>query len=51
MGMAQVWYVGPIGRKIGDPKYGGDIGFELAFCFAAISYCCMRTFEKKKFGR
>ena len=51
MGMAQVWFKGPIGRKIGLPDYGGDVGFPLAFAFSAISYAIMRPFEKKKFGR
>ena len=51
MGMAQVWFIGPIGKKIGDPSYGGDIGFPLAFAFAFISYCGLRTLEKKHFGR
>ncbi|KLO05340.1 hypothetical protein SCHPADRAFT_896342 [Schizopora paradoxa] len=27
VGMAEVWYVGPIGRKIGE--FGGDLSFEL----------------------
>lgn len=51
MGMAQVWFKGPIGRKIGLPDYGGDVGFPLAFAFSAISYAIMRPIEKKKFGR
>ncbi|KAK4694860.1 hypothetical protein P7C71_g2793, partial [Lecanoromycetidae sp. Uapishka_2] len=51
MGMAQVWFVGPIGRHIGTPGYGGDIGFELAFAFSALSFLVFRTFEKKHFGR
>ena len=51
MGMAQVWFIGPIGKKIGDPSYGGDCGFELAFAFAAISFFILRTFEKRSFGR
>lgn len=51
MGMAQVWFIGPIGKHIGTPKYGGDIGFPLAFCFAFVSYCVLRTVEKSKFGR
>lgn len=38
VGMAQVWYVGPIGALIGPPPYGGDIGFELSGSFAAVSY-------------
>lgn len=51
MGMAQVWFIGPIGKLIGTPGYGGDIGFELAFAFSALSYWVLRTFEKKHFGR
>lgn len=51
MGMAQVWFIGPIGKKIGDPAYGGDVGFELAFGFSFTSYCIFRYFEKKHFGR
>ena len=51
MGMAQVWFIGPIGRKIGSPGYGGDIGFELAFLFAGLSFLGLRYFEKKQFGR
>ncbi|KAL8697201.1 MAG: hypothetical protein Q9201_007246, partial [Fulgogasparrea decipioides] len=35
MGMAQVWFIGPIGKRIGTPEYGGDVGFPLAFAFAA----------------
>ena len=51
MGMAQVWFIGPVGKKIGSPEYGGDVGFELAFAFAGVSYIVLRTFEKKQFGR
>lgn len=50
LGMAQVWYIGPIGKLIGG-DYGGDIGFELAFGFSFTSYCCLRYFEKRHFGR
>lgn len=50
LGMAQVWFIGPIGKLAGT-AYGGDCGFELAFCFSSISYIIMRTFEKKHFGR
>lgn len=49
-GMAQVWWIGPIGGMIGG-DYGGDVGFELAFGFAFVSYCVARYFEKKHFGR
>ncbi|MCJ1258391.1 purine-cytosine permease [Lignoscripta atroalba] len=51
MGMAQVWFVGPIGARIGTPGFGGDLGFPLAFAFAAISYVGLRTVEKRRFGR
>lgn len=51
MGMAQVWFIGPIGKRIGTPTYGGDVGFPLAFAFAFVSYCGFRTLEKAKFGR
>ena len=51
MGMAQVWLKGPIGKKIGDPAYGGDVGFELAFTFSAVAYVVFRTIEKRVLGR
>ncbi|TFK50367.1 hypothetical protein OE88DRAFT_1631216 [Heliocybe sulcata] len=51
LGMAQTWYVGVIGRQIGDPTLGGDIGFELAFAFAGIAYPPLRYLEKRYFGR
>ena len=51
MGMAQVWFKGPIGRKIGLPAFGGDIGFELAFCFTALSFLGLRFFELRYFKR
>jgi len=50
MGMAQVWFIGPIGRLIGT-GYGGDVGFELAFGFAATTYIVLRHFELKHFHR
>lgn len=51
MGMAQVWFTGPIGKRIGDPMFGGDVGFPLAFGFSSVSYAILRTLEKGKFGR
>ncbi|KAK7754961.1 Purine-cytosine permease fcy21 [Diatrype stigma] len=50
LGMAQTWYVGPIGRLCGG-ELGGDVGFELAFFFTVASYLPLRTWEKKRFGR
>jgi NCS1 nucleoside transporter family len=49
-GLAQSWWIGPIGRLIGT-GYGGDVGFELAFGFAFIAYTVCRTFEIKYFHR
>jgi NCS1 nucleoside transporter family len=51
MGMAQVWFIGPIGKRIGNPMFGGDIGFPLAFTFAAVSYVILRTIERRVAGR
>jgi NCS1 nucleoside transporter family len=51
LGMSQVWFEGPIGALCGAPPFGGDVGFELAFAFSSISYCVMRYFEKRYFGR
>ena len=51
MGMAQVWFIGPVGKRIGNPAYGGDVGFELAFAFSALSYVGLRTIERRRFGR
>ena len=50
LGMAQLWFVGPIGKKIGLPIYGGDIGFELSGAFAGIVYPIFRTIEKRAYG-
>ncbi|KAF2458087.1 purine-cytosine permease [Lineolata rhizophorae] len=50
-GMSQNWWVGPIALHAGEAPYGGDVGFELAFAFAATSYAVTRYFELKIFGR
>lgn len=49
LGMSQVWWTGPIAKKIGE--FSGDVGFELAFAFSFVVYNCTRPFEKKYFGR
>ena len=41
----------PSGRKSGCPSMVGDVGFELAFGFAATGYWALRTGEKWWFGR
>ncbi|KAI9653683.1 MAG: hypothetical protein M1831_005711 [Alyxoria varia] len=51
LGMSQFWFVGPIGIRIGAPPFGGDIGFELGFAFAAVAYLALRPLERKYFGR
>jgi len=51
VGMSQVWYVGPLAKMIGDPIFGGDIGFELAFAFSAIAFVPSRYLELKTVGR
>ncbi|KAK2596973.1 hypothetical protein N8I77_012851 [Diaporthe amygdali] len=50
LGMAQVWYTGPIGRLCGA-EFGGDVGFELAFGFSAVAYLALRSVERLKFRR
>lgn len=47
LGMSQVWFIGPIAQTIS--AYGGDIGFELGFAFAAVSYLILRTIELRVF--
>lgn len=39
--MNQVWFAGPLG------KTAGDVGFEVAFCLAALLYVGFRSVEKK----
>ena len=49
IGMAQVWYTGPVALSIGG--YGGDIGEWLAIAFAGVIYPPLRYIELRKFGR
>ncbi|KAI9830312.1 MAG: purine-cytosine permease [Phylliscum demangeonii] len=51
MGLAQPWYVGPVGKRIGLPALGGDVGFELAFGFAVVAYLPLRWLEFRSFRR
>ncbi|KAI0007782.1 purine-cytosine permease [Xylariaceae sp. FL0662B] len=50
LGMAQAWFTGPVGRLCGG-ALGGDVGFELAFAFAGVSYLGLRSLEKAYFRR
>ncbi|TDL19282.1 hypothetical protein BD410DRAFT_774153 [Rickenella mellea] len=47
LGMAALWYIGVLGRKIGLPEFGGDIGFELSCAFTAVVYPVCRYIERK----
>lgn len=50
LGMAETYYIGVIGLKIAKP-YGGDLGFELAAIFAAVTFPPLRYLEIKYIGR
>ena len=64
--MAQVWYIGPLAKQVGE--YGADVsettspqktkyadrmqmGNYVGFAWAALVYPALRWFELKKFGR
>ena len=49
IGMSQVWYVGPVAKKVGG--FGGDIGLWLAIGFTGVTFPLFRYLELKKFGR
>lgn len=51
LGMDQVWFTGPVAARVGLKGVGGDVGFELAFCFAFITFNATRPLEKKYIGR
>ncbi|TKA78956.1 hypothetical protein B0A49_02097 [Cryomyces minteri] len=47
--MAQVWYIGPIAKQVGD--YGADMGNYVGFAWAALVFPPLRYWELKRFGR
>lgn len=47
--MAQVWYIGPLARLVGE--WGGDMGNYVGFGFAVLVYPPLRWYEKKRMGR
>ena len=49
MGMAQVWYMGPVSRKFGP--YGGDVGFFMTGAIVAVVYPIARHLELRFTGR
>jgi purine-cytosine permease-like protein len=52
LGMVPFGFVGPIARQLGEPNLNGvEIGFQLAFAMAALSYLVLRMWEVKVFNR
>lgn len=49
LGMNQVYFIGPVLKKIGAD--GGDIGMWLAMGFCGVTYPIFRMLELRKFGR
>ncbi|KAF2496893.1 purine-cytosine permease FCY21 [Lophium mytilinum] len=47
--MAQVWYIGPIAKLVGD--YGADMGNYVGFAWAALVFPPLRYWELHRFGR
>jgi NCS1 nucleoside transporter family len=47
--MAQVWYIGPIAKLVGD--YGADMGNYVGFAWAALVFPPLRWWELRRFGR
>ncbi|CAF9939003.1 hypothetical protein IMSHALPRED_001168 [Imshaugia aleurites] len=47
--MAQVWYIGPIAKQVGE--YGADMGNYVGFAWAALVYPPLRWLELRKLGR
>ncbi|KAF8974249.1 permease for cytosine/purines, uracil, thiamine, allantoin-domain-containing protein [Flammula alnicola] len=50
VGMAEVWYTGPLAKKAGA-EFGADLGFELGAAFAAVTYPPLRWLEIHFTGR
>lgn len=50
VGMSQVYWVGPLARKVGG-HYGGDIAMWLCIGFSGLSYPGLRYLELRKYGR
>jgi purine-cytosine permease-like protein len=48
--MSQVWWVGPIALKVGNPPNGTDISWELALGATTLLYIPLRWLERKMWG-
>ncbi|SCU87774.1 LAMI_0D07426g1_1 [Lachancea mirantina] len=49
LGMAQVYWIGPVARNFGE--FGGDLGMWLSMGFSGAAYPFLRYFELRYFGR
>ena len=49
LSMSQVWYMGPIAKRVGE--YGADMGNFVGFAFAAVAFPGLRAWELRRFGR
>ena len=49
VGMHQVWWTGPLARKVGDS--GADLGIWLGGAIAAVTFPPLRYLELKRIGR
>ncbi|SCV00780.1 LANO_0F08548g1_1 [Lachancea nothofagi CBS 11611] len=49
LGMAQVYWIGPIARHYG--ANGGDLGMWLSMAFSGVAYPGLRYIELRKYGR
>jgi purine-cytosine permease-like protein len=47
--MAQVYYVGPLAKTVGD--FGADMGNYVGFAWAGLVYPPLRWLELRRFGR
>ncbi|KAH8700353.1 putative nucleoside transporter [Talaromyces proteolyticus] len=47
--MAQVWYIGPLAKLVGE--YGGDMGNYVGFSWAGLVYPLLRYIELRYVGR
>ncbi|KAI1831690.1 hypothetical protein DTO006G1_4373 [Penicillium roqueforti] len=47
--MAQLWYIGPIAKLVGE--YGADMGIYVGFCWTALVYPPLRFIELRFVGR
>ncbi|GAA5971770.1 hypothetical protein JCM3765_003210, partial [Sporobolomyces pararoseus] len=51
--MSRTWFIGPIALAVTKPasEYGADLGFELSYAMAFLTYPIFRTLEIHYFKR